>query len=408
MAVNDYIALAASSNGDTGRVVPQVDPTLYFPQPELSTFTIMTDRMGGRSKVGYMEHIVQEEWDPVRDCVLTAASASNDTTLDVDDASPFIAGDLLMAHDTNGAPLGEQIKVSSISSNVLTVSRGYGGTAIALTAGMVLRRLNTFTGEAGVAPSAKMRATNRVTQYCSAIIRTVEITEIMRNTDVYGTPEEMRIDAQAVRNFAIDREETLLYSMEKKDTSAISYGGNSYTGWATKGLRWHAADWNRFDAGGTLTHELMVQAIMRCNRFGGVREKTLIVSQAIAAGIAKWGLNMGIDRRDYKDTSLGFNITQLSFPGLTGVANIVVSHSMEIRNEILIADFTGLQLAEFIPLKLDPGPSAGSDQSFHGGNYGIQTPGTLTKKWSMNHHFGLKCTKPWAQGVITNVDRVVA
>lgn len=393
MAVNDHIALAATDVGDTGRLKPHVIEKLNFPEPDRQPFSRLTSN-AGTIKVPRMEFLTQEEWDVDFEIGVTAeTTGTTEETVAVDDSGALTVDTVMMVVGPDGRPTGEQVLANTITSATsIECTRGWGGTAATIPSGSTLKVLDIVRSESDDAPAVKMRATNRDTQYCGWIARSLEVSYVMQKSQMYGVKEEARVDGQGMRAFARNVERMLKFGMEKVDTTT-----STKTFWHPRGIRDFALEHNRFECNGSLSYDTFVGGIQQANRHGGVAEKFLFCSNALAAGISKWPVNHDIARQEAARETFGFNVDTLLVPGLAGKVHVVVDYDLEDVNEMLLVDMRGAKIAEFCPLTVDKGA----------GGKGIQTPGTYTMKWQFYRAVGLACSMPWAQGIFTGVDRVV-
>ncbi len=393
LAVNDHIVIAASDLGDPGRLKPLVFEKIHFPEPFRAPFHRLSSKMGVVN-VKRMDYNILEEFDPDRIITVTAQALAADTTVVVDDFTAIVDDMMFEVVDPDGGPTGEIVHVTATpTTSTVTIVRSFGGgVATIIPALSTLRLLGIYRSEQDSSPTVIMRATDELTQHTATLARSIEITQIMQGSQMYGPGEETRLNAQTVRMFARDTENSLLFNQFGRATSAGD-DRQTFDGWRTYAIRN-----NQFNAGGTLTFDFFVSSIQQANRLGGPAEKFIFCGNALAAGIAKWGQKFGIVRQDAKSKSLGFMIDTILIPGIAAPVHVVPSYDFADRSEMGIVDFRGLKIAEFSPMKFDKGPA----------NYGIQTDGKYTYKTQMFRRFGLMCTNGWSQGIFTNVDRIAA
>jgi hypothetical protein len=96
------------------------------------------------------------EMDPMPDeATVSGQHAADDTTITVDDASPFIARDTLQVEENGGGSVGEIFRVSSVntSTNVITVeARGAANsTAAIIQNNATIKKIGSAIGEGGIA-----------------------------------------------------------------------------------------------------------------------------------------------------------------------------------------------------------------------------------------------------------------
>ena len=223
--------------------------------------------------------------------------------------------------------------------------------------------------------------------------KALSITEVMQKSQVYGVPEQKRLNIQGLRDFARDRENLLKFGPENTGS-----GTAPNQTWGSKGLYHHAKQWNHFAANGNLSWKAFVNGMQQVNAKGGAADKFIFLSNRLHAELSLWPVHFDIARTDAMSDKFGFEVNTLKIPGLAGNAVVVVDADMDSRNEILVVDFRGLRIAEFKPFDIDTGPAG----------VGLQTLGANRYTWKLEHWLGLMVTRPWAQGVFTGVDRIVA
>ncbi|MFI4872752.1 MAG: DUF5309 family protein [Phycisphaerales bacterium JB061] len=119
-------------------------------------------------------------------------TATTATAITVDNGSKFRVGDLVRPGSSE-----EVMFVAAVTSNTLTVIRGYGGTtAVALANNMVLNILGNAALEGDDAPAA--RFTNRVRKqnYTQIFTSTIDVSGSMQAARAYGVDDEVDYQKQ--------------------------------------------------------------------------------------------------------------------------------------------------------------------------------------------------------------------
>lgn len=115
-----------------------------------------------------------------------------DTTIDVDDGSPFRVGDLVRPAD---GP--EVMLVTAVAGNTITVVRGYGVTqAISLAEDMVLTILGNAALEGADAPEARFTNRVRKANYTQIFTAAVEVSGSMQAVRAHGIADELDYQKQ--------------------------------------------------------------------------------------------------------------------------------------------------------------------------------------------------------------------
>ncbi|MFI5324250.1 MAG: DUF5309 family protein, partial [Thermodesulfobacteriota bacterium] len=161
---------------------------------------------------------------------------------------------------------GEQILVTAISTNTLTVVRGYdtteAGTGVNIVDKDEVLIIGNALSERGAAPAARITATSTVTNYCQFFSRTLNLSEIRDHTEEYGTREKERQRQQQLFEFKRDCENAFKFGKPLADVEASSpldsaVADSRYT---TAGLLWwidQYASANALDANGAISQSAL-------------------------------------------------------------------------------------------------------------------------------------------------------
>jgi len=152
------------------------------------------------------EQAIQPKFDHFEDELVTdtvtvkGAQTVTDTTIELDDASPVVVGDVL-----HNPATGENMYVSAVdtSANTVTVTRGFGGTtAAAIADDAELKNIGSTFVEGGTLANPVSSKVEQKTNYCQIFKKTVELTGTLLASKTLGTTNEetYRID-KAEREF---------------------------------------------------------------------------------------------------------------------------------------------------------------------------------------------------------------
>lgn len=130
----------------------------------------------------WVEDSLLPNTDQINDSTYT--NALTDTTFVVDDGTKFRAGDLIKLE---AAGCHEVMLVTGVSTNTLTVVRGYGGTtAFALADNLPVNILSNLTIEGADASAARFRNRTRKINYTQIFAATVEVSGTMQAVNAVG------------------------------------------------------------------------------------------------------------------------------------------------------------------------------------------------------------------------------
>jgi len=134
-------------------------------------------------------------------------SATAATALTVDNGSYFQVGDLVRPADS-----AEVMLVTAIATNVLTVTRAYGGTtAHALADNMKLTILGNAALEGAAAAPARFTSRTRKSNYTQIFTATVDVSGSMQASRAHGITDEADFQkAERTRELLRDLENTVL------------------------------------------------------------------------------------------------------------------------------------------------------------------------------------------------------
>lgn len=160
---------------------------------------------------------------------LTADSLAADTSIDVVDGTKFRAGMLLSASSSD-----EVILVNSVAANVLTVTRGFGGTTAAnLVTGAVLTIDSVGRGENSTATNDGIFQPDSVENFFQTMDTAVEFSRRALATLQFGNTNDLAFQlSERIRQLTIQMNRALVRG--RKATATVGSEAVTYTG----GLRY--------------------------------------------------------------------------------------------------------------------------------------------------------------------------
>ena len=199
------------------------------------------------------------------------------TEILVDDGTKFRGGDIVL--DVRS---GEHLHVDSVSTNTLTVDRGYGSTAAAaINDNDVLVILGNGNEEgAGLRAALTSQKTKR-TSYTQIIREPFNVTETLAATEVYGEADDLAtLRREHLQIHMKDIERTFFFGEPKEDLT----GTNPLR--TTAGLRYWITS-NVKDASGALTEAEFEDWIEMTFANGGDK-KMGFLSPLVASAVNSW------------------------------------------------------------------------------------------------------------------------
>ena len=234
----------------------------------------------------------------------TVSGAHNNTTTTINVATG--TGSLFAAKDIVKIPsTGEIMFVSSVSTDALTVVRGYGESAAASIAdGAHIVNLGNAMEERSSAPVEKIKQPIKVYNYCG-IIRTPfgGSATVLAEQQVTNEQERARLTKDKGLDHRLAMERQLLFGERKEDATNKRR--------MSRGLEKFIST-NVYDAGGTLTEsEFDTEVCEKVFKYG-TRRKVLIASPrmvSIISGFAKEKLQVSQGAKEY-----GLNLQEYISP----------------------------------------------------------------------------------------------
>jgi len=223
-----------------------------------------------RSKVRTEQGFEFSYWEdkslPHTVCInYSAGYSSSATSITVDSADSTRPYDILLAHGATG---DEQMLITAVntSTEALTVSRGFGGTAQALSDNQVLINLGNVAADMSVAPYSRVTVPTEITQYLAGNRTSWSLSSFYEAWKKYhGQNVWQYTKDKNIFEHRKKEELRLFFSMLKKDTSVIG-GAASLTNAVAYTYR-GIAEWvdtygesNKvYNAGGNITEDNFMQ-----------------------------------------------------------------------------------------------------------------------------------------------------
>lgn len=227
-------------NIETGRIKKDVESKIALLDPEISPLMTAISTIGrefvrdqdGSVKVSGVPLMKRastssrfEWWEDellgVKTAVNNAAGiTSSDTTIEVDDYTIFSAGDLVWNPRTN-----EIMEVNgTVSSSPITFRRGVGtsGTGVAMLDNDELIIIGNCYPEGSVSRAAKSTQEANVYNYTQIVRTPVEITDTLKNTDMY-TEDEWKVQVKKAGIEHLKKiERALWFGKREQSTNSVN------------------------------------------------------------------------------------------------------------------------------------------------------------------------------------------
>lgn len=310
--------IRSTNNVVAGRKVVDIAKKIDVLEPDSAPLTLLTKKIDKRVAVNpefkWMEEESLTKTDQVND---GTGMNSSDTTMTVDNGSRFRAGDVVKVPRT-----GENVLVTAVATNDLTVVRGWGSTA---GAAIVDNEPIIIIGNAN-----QEHATKRAMIIGDQTIRT-NYTQIFRtpfgisrtaaNTEMYGGKDLAHIRMMQLIEHQKEIERAFWFGEPKEDLTG------THPRRATGGVDYWIST-NATDAGGALT-QIEFNTFLRTGFRYGSKKKWLFAAPIVVEAISYWAsqkLQVSVNEKTF-----GISIMEYLTP--FGVVNIV---NMNLFTEVTL------------------------------------------------------------------------
>jgi hypothetical protein len=279
-------------------------------QPEKTPFITFMKRAKGNTlaannpKFNWLEDDLGARWDAVNQVTETAVG----TSVVVDNGTYFSVGDIVKVPRS-----GEVFLVTAITTNTLTVVRGYGVTAAALLQDndpiVIIGNVNA---EGSGTRDIKTTQEIEVFNYTQIFKTPFGVTNTQNASAAYGGSDLSYQQKKKGIEHMMDMSRSFLFGEKKLDTSG------SKPKRATGGLLGYLNQ-NVYDAGGQLTQAEFDQNIAEVAFKYGSSEKLVLASSRLLSVVNGWA--MGKLQIEQGEKTFGLNVVKYVTP--FGILNLV-------------------------------------------------------------------------------------
>lgn len=294
-------------------------------EPNAAPLTVLMKRIEGKKKIAinpkynWMEDELAPRWDAVN---YSTGYTAGDTSIVVDNGTYFKIGDVI-----KNATSGEQMLVSGVSSNTLTVTRGWGTTSATTVANNdVITILSNASAEGSSAPSMVTTKEVAKTNYIQTVRTPFGVTGTEDASEMYGGKDLAYLTKKAGIEHSKDLERALLFGEPKEDLTGAT--PRRFTG----GLNYFITT-NRQDASGTLTESEFETFCRTIFRYGS-NKKVLLASPIVVSAINTWAA--GKLQTVPADKTYGIDVKEY----LTGHGTLLV-----VKHNLLEQSYAGMAFA---------------------------------------------------------------
>lgn len=260
----------------------QMDEKIALLQPSKTPLTTFLKLSEGKTsavanpRFAWLEDDLAARWDAVNN---GAGYVDSATSIVVDNGAYFQAGDQVKVPRT-----GEVMLVSSISTNTLTVVRGYGVTAAAaLVDNDPVVIIGNVNQEGAAARALKSVNETEVFNYTQIFRTSFGVTGTNAASDTYGGKDLVYLEAKKGIEHIMDVNRAFLFGEKKLDTTGDKVAR------ATGGALSFLTE-NNYAAGGALTQDEFDREICEIAFRYGSDEKLMLASARLVSVINTWAL----------------------------------------------------------------------------------------------------------------------
>lgn len=294
-------ATAATNTILAARRVIDMDDKIYLLEPDKAPLSLLASAVSKKAVINPEYKELEDELIPHSDRInYSTGYATNATELTVDNGGYFPANSLWIVQRTK-----EVVLATSVSSDVVTVTRGWGGTTQAtLVDNDQLTCLGGAALEGTTAESSKTTKATSNTNYCQIFRWPFEITNTEIASELYGGADLPYQTKKAGIEFA-KRVDLAFFFGEASEVTSGTTPRRS-----TGGLNeWIST--NTKDMGGSFNYNTFVEFSEDLFRYGA-KDKVAFVSRGIASAITLAA--MGHMELGQKEDTFGMSVSRLVTP----------------------------------------------------------------------------------------------
>lgn len=269
------------------RLIRVVDDEIGMLEPEVAPLITMLMKLKKRKsttspRFEWYESDYVARWAVNGDT--TANNNTGSTEVIVTDGTLFVEGDLFLVPKARTSAVAPEIcRVTTVSSNTLTVVRDVGGAGVdTIAAGAALRLLGSAFAEASALAIAKCVAPSKKTGYCQIDKTVCKFSKTAIASAVYGAAsgDRQREHKIKLREHKIKLNSNLLFGR----ASEVLTGSEPIR---TTGGLLHTISTNKADAGVILTRKYFEAFARMAFRYGSPT-KVLLASPVLMSAINQW------------------------------------------------------------------------------------------------------------------------
>lgn len=259
----------------SGQRVVDMDDTIHLLEPDANPLTVLMKALGNSVPTDNPEYNWLEDALQARTVTIDGTGQDSSTTsvgVTTNDGKKVAKYDLIKVPST-----GEIFRVTSISTDTLTITRGFGTTAgAAIPAGEIVLIMGNAFAENATQGSVLATQTVKKTNYTQIFRTHFGFSRTLQDSKLYGGDYKAYQSRKHGIEHQIKQEEQFLFGEPKEDsTNAIrATGGVDY--WIST---------NEQDVGGGLSYGALVSWAQRVSRYGNQTQRLCIAAPVVCTAV---------------------------------------------------------------------------------------------------------------------------
>lgn len=329
-----------NAQGAENRLVRNIGPTIGMLEPDIAPLITLMSKMKNKRRAidSPVHEFMEEDYAARWGQDAGSGATTSQTALTVIDGTIFVAGDLFQVPRPTTENLSiEIIRVDSVSTNTLTVTRGFAGTTKrTIAANAAFRLIGSAYAEGADLPGQKLTAPVTYTTYLQIFRKTIDFTKTAIASRLHGAPngERKREHKKKMIEFKEQLNSALLWGKASQDLTG------SAPIRTTMGINSRIAT-NITDAGGYITRTAFETFSQSAFRYGS-KTKLLLAPPQLISAVNQWATSF-------------LNVTPGTKEFGLQISNILMGHGtwMMVRDWMLESPPAGSNGLNSIAFSLD-------------------------------------------------------
>lgn len=311
----DITGARGTLNIEQSRRALDIRPNISLLEPNLQPLAVMAEQVRKEKSISPKFSYFTDDGAPRYDAINNGAGyASGITSLVVDDGTKFAEHTIFQITRT-----GENIRVTGVATNTLTVVRGVGGGAAAIVDNDEIVILGSAQSEGDTSKPSRSRLAVKIDNYTQIFRTPFEMTGTLRASQFVTTPHDWPYQAKkAGIEHGKDREYAFLHGKKNEDSSGSQ--PRRTTGGIVQGIQT-----NQFDAGGTFTRTEFNTGMRLFSRYTGGKARLGVASALAVSVLNEYPMSNLQWRQD--ESTFGINVGRFVTP--FGNLNLVTHWLLE-------------------------------------------------------------------------------